>query len=150
MHVKINVQNLNNKGWKRKAAVKGKHRYGKMLWSVVVLFRKPNQTFPSSKMVAAKSCWTPCFWHNNIVDGTVAISIYTFLMSICIITYSGYVINGGDSSQLWLPFFETNLNSTTVPVAIFIIFYFSVLMLASGLLVVRILIAAKCHNPDQL
>ena len=45
------------------------------------------------------------------------------------------VMSGGDSSQLWLPFFETNLDTTTQPVAIFIVLYFVVLSLASVVLV---------------
>jgi hypothetical protein len=44
-------------------------------------------------------------------------------------------MSGGDSSQLWLPFFETNLDTTTQPVGIFIIIFFIVLSLASVVLV---------------
>jgi hypothetical protein len=64
-------------------------------------------------MVHMKSCWSPCFWYNNVVEGSVAVAVYTLAMSICIITYTSYVMNGGDATQLWLPFFETNLNTTT-------------------------------------
>jgi len=64
-------------------------------------------------MVHMKSCWSPCFWYNNVVDGSVAVAVYTMAMSVCIITYVAYVMAGGDSTQLWLPFFETNLNTTT-------------------------------------
>ena len=60
-----------------------------------------------------KSCWSPCFWYNNVVEGSVAVAVYTLAMSICVITYTSYVMNGGDATQLWLPFFETNLNTTT-------------------------------------
>ena len=24
------------------------------------------------------SCWTPCFWHNNVRDGSLAVAIYSF------------------------------------------------------------------------
>ncbi len=58
------------------------------------------------------SCWTPCFWHSNVRDGSVACALYTFFMSVALITYCAYIMTGGDSSQLWLPFFETDLNST--------------------------------------
>ena len=54
-----------------------------------------------------KSCWSPCFWHGNVKDGSVAVAIYAMAMSLCLITYTAYVLAGGDASQLWLPFFET-------------------------------------------
>ena len=54
-----------------------------------------------------KSCWSPCFWHGNVKDGTYAIGVYTITISICIITYIAYMLAGGDTSMLWLPFFET-------------------------------------------
>ena len=54
-----------------------------------------------------KSCWSPCFWHGNVKDGAYAIGGYTITMSICIITYIAYLLAGGDTSMLWLPFFET-------------------------------------------
>ena len=58
------------------------------------------------------SCWTPCFWHNNVRDGSLAVAIYTFFMSLAVVTYCVYIMTGGDTSQLWLPFFETDLKNT--------------------------------------
>jgi hypothetical protein len=63
-------------------------------------------------MVQLNACWTPCFWHGNVRDGSVAVAIYTFFMSLAVVTYCAYIMTGGDTSQLWLPFFETDLNST--------------------------------------
>ena len=58
------------------------------------------------------SCWTPCFWHNNVRDGSLAVAVYTFFMSLAVVTYCVYIMTGGDTSQLWLPFFETDLKDT--------------------------------------
>merc|ERR1712088_441276 len=94
-------------------------------------------------MVHLHSCWSPCFWHGNVADGSIAVAVYTFSMAVCIIMYCINVLSGGDSSQLWLPFFETNLNldpavqgvpDTTVGTAAFVIAYFLLLALLSGLL----------------
>ena len=38
--------------------------------------------------------------------------IYTFFMSLAVVTYCVYIMTGGDTSQLWLPFFETDLKDT--------------------------------------
>ena len=85
-------------------------------------------------MVHLKSCWTPCFWHGNVADGSIAVAIYTFSMAVCIIMYSINIITGGDASQLWLPFFETNLKTTAQGTGAFVIAYFLLLAIFSGLM----------------
>ena len=85
-------------------------------------------------MVHLKSCWSPCFWYGDVMSGSLAVSVYTIAMSICLICYTINIMSGGDSSQLWLPFFETNLNSTTQPTGGFIIIFFILLLFASVLL----------------
>ena len=52
-----------------------------------------------------KSCWSPCFWYGDVVSGSLAVSVYSLAMSICLIVYTINVMTGGDSSQLYLPFF---------------------------------------------
>ena len=71
-------------------------------------FVTSNNTGPAV-MIHLKSCWSPCFWHDNVRDGVIAVGVYSIGISICIITYTVYVLNGGDTSQLWLPFFETGM-----------------------------------------
>jgi len=86
-----------------------------------------------------KSCWSPCFWHGNVKDGSVAIAVYTMALSLCLITYTAYVLAGGDASQLWLPFFETDLKSGSMQGSGgFVILYFIVLFLLSIGLVVGV------------
>ena len=63
-------------------------------------------------MVHLHSCWSPCFWHGNVRDGALATSVYTLLMSFVCVVYMVYIMAGGDTSQLWLPFFETDLDSS--------------------------------------
>lgn len=60
-----------------------------------------------------KSCWSPCFWYGDVRSGSLAVSVYTLALSICLIVYTINVMTGGDSSQLWLPFFETSLLDST-------------------------------------
>ncbi len=85
-------------------------------------------------MVHLKSCWTPCFWFGNVYEGSIAVAVYSVSMSILIITYTAYVMAGGDASQLWLPFFEANLDTTMYGVGIFVLIYFIALVIASSLL----------------
>jgi len=89
-----------------------------------------------------KSCWSPCYWYGDVKSGSVAISVYSYVMSILMIVYTINVMTGGDSSQLWLPFFETSLKDstglggpgTTIGSGGFVIIYFLFLLLASFLL----------------
>jgi len=86
-----------------------------------------------------KSCWSPCFWHGNVKDGAYAIGGYTITMSICIITYIAYLLAGGDTSMLWLPFFETDLKSGTLQGSGgFTIFFLLVLMVLSVLMLLGV------------
>lgn len=85
-------------------------------------------------MVHFHSCWSPCFWHNNVRDGSVATAVYTFFMSVCVIAYLVNIMTGGDTSQLWLPFFETDLDGTLQGSGGFAVFYFCLLALFSVML----------------
>jgi len=114
-------------------------------------FQVPNQIepaetlghfIPSSVMVHGRkdlsSCWTPCFWHNNVRDGSLAVAVYTFFMSLAVVTYCVYIMTGGDTSQLWLPFFETDLKDTLQGAGGFTVFYFALLSLLSILLLIGV------------
>lgn len=89
-----------------------------------------------------KSCWSPCFWYGDVKSGSLAVSVYTLAMSICLLIYTINVMTGGDSSQLWLPFFETSLKDssgwggpgTAIGSGGFCVIYFIVLLGASVVL----------------
>ena len=54
-----------------------------------------------------KTCWSPCFWHGTVRAGSYAVAAYTLGLSLMLLTYTAYVMGGGDSSQFYLPLFET-------------------------------------------
>lgn len=82
-----------------------------------------------------KTCWSPCFWHPNVRSGSFAVAVYTFLLSICALTYIAYIMNGGESSQLYLPMFEANLSTTTQHGGLFNIIFCLYFTVASVLLI---------------
>ncbi len=81
------------------------------------------------------SCWTPFFWHSNVRDGALAAAAYSAFLCVFVLAYTAYVMAGGDSSQLWLPFFETNLDSSLVGWGSFALVYFLLFLAASACLV---------------
>ena len=81
-----------------------------------------------------KTCWSPCFWHSTVRAGSFAVAVYTMALSLCIITYLINIINGGDSSQFYLPLFEADLHSSTQHAANFCIIMFTLLIVWSGML----------------
>ncbi|TRY69576.1 hypothetical protein TCAL_08625 [Tigriopus californicus] len=89
-------------------------------------------------MIHFKSCWSPCFWYDNVRDGSMAVATYSLTMSVCLITYMSYIMLGGDSSQLYLPFFETNVDGSLQGAGGFTIFLLSVILLFSLLLILGV------------
>jgi len=85
--------------------------------------------------VHIKTCWSPCFWYSTVRAGSYAVALYTMGLSVCLLTYTAYVMQGGDSSQFYLPLFETDLNGETQPAGQFIILYFLIMMVTSVLLI---------------
>ena len=85
-----------------------------------------------------KTCWSPCFWHSNVRTGSVAVALYTMAMSFCLIVYTAYLMNGGDASQVYLPYFEANLSTSMQSGGGFTIFFMIVFIIFSALLMVGV------------
>jgi hypothetical protein len=65
-------------------------------------------------MPILQACWSPCWCHNNVKHGSIAVGVYTIVLCIVSIVYTAWVMNGGQSSDLYSPFFETDLHKNAV------------------------------------
>jgi len=59
-------------------------------------------------MVVLNTFWTPCFFYNDIFRAIKPIAFYSVMGSIVSITYTIYVMSGGESSNPYMPYFETD------------------------------------------
>ncbi|XP_037070822.1 uncharacterized protein LOC119091984 [Pollicipes pollicipes] len=84
-----------------------------------------------------KSCWAPWMFYDNTRQGSHAVAAYTVVMSIVAIIFFTYQIAGGDSSQFYLPLFESNKGSSTTTwglllVLLYVIFAALSILMSSG------------------
>jgi len=86
-------------------------------------------------MVLLDSFWTPCFFYRDVEKAVVAIALYTGLGSVISMTYTIYVMSGGDSSNPYMPFFETDRSLSTFVWGGFALLFFWLFIVSSTLLV---------------
>ncbi|CAG7722374.1 unnamed protein product [Allacma fusca] len=87
-----------------------------------------------TKMVVLRQFWTPCYWYDDVREALNAIVFYTSMLSVIMITYTWYVLNGGESSQFYMPYFETD-QATSLPWVGSFVIIFMLLLFASSILV---------------
>ncbi|GAB6021284.1 hypothetical protein CHUAL_003903 [Chamberlinius hualienensis] len=81
-------------------------------------------------------CWSPCWCYNNVKHGCIAVAIYTIMFSIVSIVYTAWIMAGGQSSDLYSPFFETDVRNSAIYAGIVTII-FCVIYIGSALLLWR-------------
>ncbi|XP_059051990.1 uncharacterized protein LOC131846649 [Achroia grisella] len=89
-------------------------------------------------MPVLESCWSPCIWFPNVKTGSRAVAVYTAAMSVVLITFIAYQMDGGDSTQLWNPLFEADVRESLQVFGIIFIIIFVGLIVSSILMVIGI------------
>ncbi|VVC95059.1 uncharacterized protein LOC126972000 [Leptidea sinapis] len=89
-------------------------------------------------MPVLESCWSPCIWSSNTKVGSKAVALYTAAMSMVLITFIAYQMDGGDSTQLWNPLFEADVRGSLQVFGIIFIIIFGVLIVSSVLMVIGV------------
>uniref|UniRef100_A0A1B6C5B8 Uncharacterized protein n=1 Tax=Clastoptera arizonana TaxID=38151 RepID=A0A1B6C5B8_9HEMI len=86
-------------------------------------------------MVVLKTCWSPCIWNKDVSSGSKCVAVYSIAASVIFITFTAYMMLGGDSTQLYHPLFETDVRYSMQFYGWSYILYFMLLILASVMMI---------------
>ncbi|BET01201.1 Hypothetical protein NTJ_14017 [Nesidiocoris tenuis] len=89
-------------------------------------------------MVVLKTCWTPFIWNTDVKSGSRCCAVYTVAISVILMTFTIYMMCGGDSTQLFLPLFETDVRGSMQFWGSVFLVYFTGLIVSSVLMVIGI------------
>ncbi|KAK7082613.1 hypothetical protein SK128_012361 [Halocaridina rubra] len=87
-----------------------------------------------------KECWSPWYYYDNVKSGSKACAATTTFFSTFSIIYICYCLDGGDSSQFFLPLFETDVDTTMKGAGGFMIFFYLLYIIFAGLMVKGVMI----------
>ena len=59
-----------------------------------------------------KSCWSPWYYYDNTKSGSFAVAATSIFFSVFSFVYVFHCLSGEDSSQFFLPLFETDVNDS--------------------------------------
>lgn len=82
-----------------------------------------------------KNCWSPWYYYDNTRSGSKACAGTTIFFSIFSIIYICYCLDGGDSSQFFLPLFETDVDTTMKGAGGFMILFYLSYIVVSVLMI---------------
>ncbi|KAK3882344.1 hypothetical protein Pcinc_013275 [Petrolisthes cinctipes] len=85
-----------------------------------------------------KNCWSPWYYYDSIRSGSKACAATTIFFSTFSIIYICHCLNEGDSSQFFLPLFETDVNTTMRWAGGFMILFYMCYIVVSMLMVLGI------------
>ncbi|XP_042237030.1 uncharacterized protein LOC121876156 [Homarus americanus] len=82
-----------------------------------------------------KECWSPWYYYDDIKTASKACAATTIFFSTFSIIYISHCLSGGDSSQFFLPLFETDVDTTMRGAGGFMIVFYLFYIVVSGLMV---------------
>ncbi|XP_076057740.1 septate junction component pasiflora 1 [Oratosquilla oratoria] len=82
-----------------------------------------------------KECWSPWYYYDNTYSGSIACAATTTFFSVFSIIYVCHCLDGGDSSQFFLPLFETDVDDTMKYAGGFLLIFYLAYIINAGLMV---------------
>ncbi|XP_064078734.1 uncharacterized protein LOC135196133 [Macrobrachium nipponense] len=82
-----------------------------------------------------KGCWSPWYYYDDLRAGSKACAATTTFFSAFSIIYICQCLAGGESSQFFLPLFETDVDTTMRSAGGFMIFFYLLYITFAGLMV---------------